>query len=61
MEDSKDKCDPTYVEYRGYRIFYDYKPQQNRPWLITIERFSTPKSDSPNLGTYGFDGMDEGI
>jgi hypothetical protein len=61
MFESKNKCDLTFVEYRGYRIFYDYKPQQSRAWSITIERFSTPKPDSPNLSTYWFDDMDEGI
>ena len=61
MEDSKEKGGDTFVEYKNYRIFYDYKPEQSRAWLITIERFSKVKSDSSNLGTYWFEDKNKGI
>jgi hypothetical protein len=50
----------SFAEYKGYRIFYDYKLETNRPWLITIYR-GDPKPSSPDLGTYWFDDKDKGI
>jgi hypothetical protein len=63
MEDSKEmriNYGSTYVEYKGYRIFYDYKPTHKTQWLITIHR-GEPKPGVPTLGTYWFDDRDKGI
>jgi hypothetical protein len=49
MADSKEmkiNYGSTYIEYKGYRIFYDYKPKHDSQWLITIHR-GEPKPGDP--------------